>query len=69
MRRITRARRKVAIRQRFRPFVADSGHLGPIVLFTVSGGTTPGNYEFSGRLLDPVTGQQYSQSLRAFIVQ
>jgi hypothetical protein len=44
-------------------------NVGPVTLFTVSSSTTLGNYEFSGRMLDPVTGKQYSQSLNPFVVR
>ena len=43
--------------------------LGPITLFTVAANMALGNYEFSGRLLDPVTGKLYNESLNPFVIR
>jgi hypothetical protein len=41
---------------------------GPIGLFPVTAGSTRGSYEFSGRLLDPVTGKLLSEDLNPFSI-
>lgn len=43
--------------------------LGPINLFVVSGSFPLGNYEFSCRLLQPVTGETKSEDLNPFAIQ
>jgi DNA-binding beta-propeller fold protein YncE len=43
--------------------------LGPINLFVVSGSFPLGNYEFSCRLLHPVTGEAKSEDLNPFAIQ
>jgi hypothetical protein len=42
---------------------------GPIGLFPVTAGTPLGSYEFSCRMLDPVTGELLSEDLNPFTIQ
>jgi hypothetical protein len=43
--------------------------LAPLPLWTVTADTSPGNHEFGGRLLNPVTGKQYSRSVIPFVIR
>ena len=43
--------------------------LGPVPLFTVTAAMPRGNYEFSCRTLDPVTGELLTEDLNPFDVQ
>jgi hypothetical protein len=43
-------------------------NLGPLGVLYVAAGLVRGTHEFSGRLLDPVTGKQHSESLKPFLV-
>jgi hypothetical protein len=44
-------------------------NLGPITLFTVSAGFPLGQYAFSCRILDPVTGLLQSEDLNPFEIR
>jgi hypothetical protein len=43
--------------------------LGTFNLFTVTSSTPRGRYEYSSRVLDPITGKQFSQDYNTFKVQ
>jgi hypothetical protein len=43
--------------------------LGPLSLFTVTSAMARGTYEFSSRLVDPVTGKLLSEDLNSFEIQ
>jgi hypothetical protein len=46
-----------------------SQNFGPVTLFTVSSGLPRGSYEFSCRLLDPVTFDLLAEDLNPFTIQ
>jgi C1A family cysteine protease len=53
-------------------FVLPAGfdqNLGPLSLFVVSSGLPRGDYEFSSRMVNPVTGALISEDLNAFAIQ
>lgn len=42
---------------------------GPLPLFTVTSSLPRGTYEFSSRIVDPITGKLLSESLNPFVIQ
>jgi uncharacterized protein (TIGR03437 family) len=42
---------------------------GPVSIFQVSSSMPPGNYEFSSRVIDPVTGELLSEDLNPFAIR
>ena len=42
--------------------------LGPVSLFTVTATFPPGSYDFSSRMLDPVSGAILSEDLNSFVI-
>jgi hypothetical protein len=44
-------------------------NLAPFTLFQVTQATPHGTYQFSCRLLDPITGQELSARMRSFVIQ
>lgn len=43
--------------------------LGSLVFFAVSASTPKGTWSFNSRVLDPKTGEVYSEDLNAFVVE
>ena len=43
-------------------------NLGPVPLFPVTAATPPGQWEFSCRILDPITGKLLAEDLNGFVV-
>ncbi len=53
-------------------FVIPAGsnqNFGPLNLFPVTESLPRGNYEFSSRMIDPVTGKVLSEDLNPFVIQ
>lgn len=44
-------------------------NLGPVTLFTVTSNSVRGSYEFSSRLVDPVTGKIVNEDLNTFLIE
>ena len=43
--------------------------LGPLVLFAVTSSTTKGTWKFCSRVLDPKTGELFSEDINEFVVE